>query len=275
MIHTIRIPKDFDSIATKRFREKRKREFNAAKSHFGDPLKSRTFIFECYKDANIKRALVRLFNGKCAYCDSNVTHITSGDVEHFRPKSMYWWLASDWHNLLFACEKCNRSAKKDCFPLLNDEPYCTFGNEAAFSKEESDLRLLLNPCKENPEEYFEYDERMAVIAPKLTSAGKQRLMANTSIEVYKLQRVELVEERQKVLILLLAQIEYTRKAILAYNQVYSYSKNVRKEYEERMKKEIIALLEYNRPKRQYLGMVRQILRKFFQENNLPLPSSLA
>jgi hypothetical protein len=31
--------------------------------------------------------------GKCGYCEGKAAHVAHGDVEHFRPKSVYWWLA--------------------------------------------------------------------------------------------------------------------------------------------------------------------------------------
>lgn len=65
---------------------------------------------------------------KCCYCEAQVPE-GYNDVEHYRPKGRavrlpgstdvhgYWWLAFTWQNLLFACPGCNRSRKKDQFPL--------------------------------------------------------------------------------------------------------------------------------------------------------------
>ena len=36
--------------------------------------------------------------GKCAYCESTTSTVAYGDVEHFRPKSVYWWLAYCYDN---------------------------------------------------------------------------------------------------------------------------------------------------------------------------------
>ena len=41
-------------------------------------------------------------------------------VEHFRPKSSYWWLTWTWDNLLFACQWCNTKHKRSQFPLRDD-----------------------------------------------------------------------------------------------------------------------------------------------------------
>src|SRR5215213_1418661 len=72
--------------------------------------------------------LQKVFKGKCAYCDSQITVTSFGDAEHFRPKGRvtikkngkeeivmvngephpgYYWLAYDWRNLFPACQRCN------------------------------------------------------------------------------------------------------------------------------------------------------------------------
>ncbi|MBI1786101.1 MAG: hypothetical protein HYR60_00930, partial [Acidobacteria bacterium] len=43
--------------------------------------------------------------------------VAHGDVEHFRPKSVYWWLAYCYDNHLYACQICNQVFKKDRFPV--------------------------------------------------------------------------------------------------------------------------------------------------------------
>ncbi|HKV10440.1 MAG TPA: hypothetical protein VJ725_20025 [Thermoanaerobaculia bacterium] len=55
--------------------------------------------------------------GKCAYCEAPTTTVAHGDVEHFRPKSRYWWLAYCYDNYLFSCQICNQQYKKDEFPM--------------------------------------------------------------------------------------------------------------------------------------------------------------
>ena len=55
--------------------------------------------------------------GKCAYCESPTDTVAHGDVEHFRPKSKYWWLAYCYDNYLYACQICNQVHKGDEFPI--------------------------------------------------------------------------------------------------------------------------------------------------------------
>jgi uncharacterized protein (TIGR02646 family) len=77
-----------------------------------------------YRHHDIKKGLVEMFHGKCAYCESKITIITYGNIEHFRPKSIYEDLTFNWTNLLLACDICNDTAhKSNHFPLdANNEP---------------------------------------------------------------------------------------------------------------------------------------------------------
>ena len=59
--------------------------------------------------------------GKCAYCESATAVVAHGDIEHFRPKSKYWWLAYTYFNYCFCCQICNQSFKSDHFPIFGNE----------------------------------------------------------------------------------------------------------------------------------------------------------
>ena len=47
--------------------------------------------------------------------------VAYGDVEHFRPKSKYWWLAYCYENYLYSCQMCNQRYKKAEFPIFGPE----------------------------------------------------------------------------------------------------------------------------------------------------------
>jgi hypothetical protein len=65
----------------------------------------------------VKDALFTMQHRKCCYCEKREEQPKYRDVEHYRPKALYWWLAWTWENLLFACVDCNREYKRDRFPL--------------------------------------------------------------------------------------------------------------------------------------------------------------
>jgi hypothetical protein len=64
-----------------------------------------------------KAALKKDTGGKCAYCEAPTDVVAFGDVEHFRPKSKYWWLAFCFDNYLYSCQICNQAHKQDRFPI--------------------------------------------------------------------------------------------------------------------------------------------------------------
>ncbi|WP_439598920.1 HNH endonuclease [Falsiroseomonas sp.] len=73
-----------------------------------------------FKSSAWKAAKTRLKRdsfGKCAYCDAPTSIVAHGDVEHFRPKDSYWWLAHSYDNFVFACQICNQSHKGNKFPI--------------------------------------------------------------------------------------------------------------------------------------------------------------
>jgi uncharacterized protein (TIGR02646 family) len=93
-----------------------------------------------YRHAKVKEALVRMLHGKCAYCESKITHVVYGHIEHYRPKSRFPDLTFEWMNLLLACGICNGSEYKgDRFP------------------EAEDNGPLVNPCEDDPAEHFRFD----------------------------------------------------------------------------------------------------------------------
>jgi uncharacterized protein (TIGR02646 family) len=65
----------------------------------------RLFASDRWKAA--KPQLQKETSGKCAFCETPTAAVYYGDVEHFRPKADYWWLAYCYDNYLFSCRVCN------------------------------------------------------------------------------------------------------------------------------------------------------------------------
>jgi hypothetical protein len=77
-------------------------------------LASGDFKAQYWKPA--KEALKAESHEKCAYCELAASANAYGDVEHYRPKKRYWWLAYCYDNYLYACQLCNQAYKGDNFP---------------------------------------------------------------------------------------------------------------------------------------------------------------
>jgi uncharacterized protein (TIGR02646 family) len=259
--------------------------------------------YSVYSDKAIRNKLAKMFCGKCAYCESRIVTIYSGDIEHFRPKGGYrnsnslplvkpgyYWLASDWNNLLFACPFCNQThthkileggtiqeivmGKLNQFPLLNETNRLGRAHgriffsdkdtyQEAFNREEAD-RLLLNPCTDAVEDYFDYNEE-GVISPKMSLRGIDLEKAKCSIEVYALQRIELVQAREAKVIKIKAQIKRVEQAMKNLDDHYEESEEKKIWFEGILRNEMKELKKYMLPKREYTGLARQIINQYFYE----------
>lgn len=60
-----------------------------------------------YKHPDNKKTLKEASHDKCMYCESKISHVCYGDVEHIKPKSKYPSLEYEWSNLGLVCSKCN------------------------------------------------------------------------------------------------------------------------------------------------------------------------
>lgn len=163
-----------------------------------------------YAQPEVRAALERLFGDKCAYCEQKVE---SCDVDHFRPKGRvaeredhpgYFWLTYEWRNLYPACQHCNQrrrdrprwgdpgalpaGGKADQFPLM-DESTRAMGPEHDLDRER---RLLIDPCIDDPEEYFGYDPFGRILSLKDPQGSK-------TIEVFHLSRRRLNDSRREVI----------------------------------------------------------------------------
>jgi uncharacterized protein (TIGR02646 family) len=251
-----------------------------------DDLKA--FRFSAYSDRTVKDALIELFRGKCAYCESLFLHVYSGDVEHFRPKGAisgvntekpgYYWLAANWENLLLSCRNCNQKlkhltygesvkktmGKMNQFPLSDETKRARFHVDAIFLEDK--VRLIINPCTENPEKYFKYHVRTGVIKAKSTSK-KKKVMANTSIDVYVLQRVPLVQARERKSIEIKAQMQRIKESLKNVSKHIDSNDNAIKLYYNRiLRKELKKLNGFLSPNAEYLGLARQMIFEFLKKN---------
>jgi uncharacterized protein (TIGR02646 family) len=248
-----------------------KTETDKAIQHYSGEY-TKSFDFSAYSDPELKKALKMDFKDKCAYCESYYGAVYDGDIEHFRPKGKvaekspqtpgYYWLANDWTNLLLSCQHCNQRrnheiqiennisivslGKLDQFPLKDESKRV---NHHAGNIEEEE-RLLINPCIDNPIEYFEYDEIEGVIKP--IGDENKRIMSQKSIEIYALQQTLLVQNRKRVLLRLREQIIRTRRAMNT------------NDFDNQIK----LLNDFALPQSEYAGMCRFFIVKFLKDVKL-------
>lgn len=170
------------------------REKDLAIEHFEVYNNQIAFEFKAYSRTYVKEALKELFNKKCAYCESYLTHIEHPHIEHWRPKGKvtedithrgYYWLAADWGNLFLACGVCNSSYKLNKFPLKDGSEYARLSSEDIHILERP---LLVNPCNDNPEQHLDFTCKGEIIG--VTHEGEK------SIEVYGLDREDLTYRRK-------------------------------------------------------------------------------
>jgi len=170
----------------------------AVKDAFDKNIKEKKYIDKKsrYKDASyktVRKKLNNIYNNKCIYCERSFDDIDT-HIEHYRPKSIYYWLSYSWDNLFLACAECNRP-KANKFEL--DGLKINYKNERF-----NDIHNLgdnydiiekpktINPEKENIYQYLEFNNKGEVFS--------KNNRVNYSIKLCKLNRNELIKNRVKV-----------------------------------------------------------------------------
>lgn len=121
-----------------------------------------------YKHPDNKLALQLSSHDKCMYCESRISHVYFGDVEHIRPKAAdkFPELEFEWSNHGYCCARCNNE-KRDQFD--NDCP-------------------LIDPYSDDPNIHL-----IAFGSVLMHKAGSER--GALTISTIGLNRPELIEQR--------------------------------------------------------------------------------
>ena len=172
---------------------------------------SRRFDFDrsLYAAKSVKNALLKAQHDKCCFCESKVTHVAYGDVEHYRPKAGcrqapgeplgrpgYYWLAYEWSNLMFCCQICNQRFKGNLFPLA-DPARRAHSHHDDLSTEQA---IFLHPGIDDPAEFLDFREEYLFAID-----GNPR--GETTIEALGLNREPLAKVRRDHLALLRALVD--------------------------------------------------------------------
>ena len=236
-----------------------------------------TFEFKVYSHDLLREALNKAYGYKCAYCETYYGASQPVAVEHYRPKGAfvegkvrvkpgYYWLAASWPNLLPSCTDCNSPRRQEMeagrkvvrgkgnfFPL---EP----GSKRARSPggEAREKPLLLHPEIDEPEMHLEFltaHDRVGIVRPALLQ-GQPSAKALASIDVYALDRPQLVAVRSTHASRLLAHIRNT-KLIESLYRAQPGDAKLKAAYEANMDDLLKLFLS---PQNAYAAMARQIAR---------------
>ncbi len=184
--------------------------------------------FTRYREHDVKQALRRLFNGKCAYCEKQLEKGIA-EVEHYRPKAEiegsdhpgYWWLALKWSNLLPTCPGCNKGLKQhivtadmtveEVEALQATPPSTLMGKATQFpvgaqrlgavnDDHFSEQPQLIDPTRTDPapELFWRHEADYSVVEPAVNPAGPS-VLGRTTIHCVALNRIDLVQSRTVIL----------------------------------------------------------------------------
>ncbi len=118
--------------------------FVHAAAQLTDPALRSTFPSH-WRESDVRGCVRAACGAACAYCGDLIGR-TGEDVEHFRPKAGYWFLAYVYQNYLASCRQCNSSRKGSKFDL-------EMGQLPASSSDtlRAEKRLLLDPAADRVE----------------------------------------------------------------------------------------------------------------------------
>ena len=170
--------------------------YEASKDDYENGTKKFEFKRNIYGHTTVRDVLKKAQNGKCCFCEGKFDAFAAADVEHYRPKGAvrqdeksravlpgYFWLAYSWENLYLCCQVCNRSNKRNFFPL--NDPAKRARSHADNLAEEKPL--ILDPGGlDDPRQHIKFHKELAV---GLTEVGRN------TIQLIGLNRAALVEER--------------------------------------------------------------------------------
>lgn len=145
-----------------------------------------------YKLEDIRNSLKSIYNHKCAFCENKVERY---DIEHYRPKKTYHWLAYSWDNLLMACPTCN-GFKSFNFEIIGTIAHFSKGdlkniNSLSSAYDKIEKPKMINPEVIDPSDFIQFN--------KNGNIESSDIRFEYTIETCKIDRVYLNDERRKIL----------------------------------------------------------------------------
>ena len=155
-----------------------------------------------YKQSDIKEKLKNIYSDKCAFCEQEIKECKdnnleecSSTVEHYRPKSKYYWLAYSWDNLLWCCHRCNQN-KDNSFDIENS--LGTF-DKTTFLKKIHNTSQIYNRIEKPLMVHPEFDDVVNKLEFNNGVITSEDIRVKYTIETCGLDRDDLNEKRQTII----------------------------------------------------------------------------
>jgi hypothetical protein len=136
-------------------------------------------------------------------------------------------------------------------------------NDRAALEKEENYRLLVDPCRDNPADYFEYIEEhpdSGAIKAKEGLQGFEAKKAQESIRVFALHRIDLFKARSRHLDIIYEIIDSIKYAVNQFNK--AANRTERKEHEDFIKRKCDVLINYADEDKEFSALSNQVIRKF-------------
>ncbi|GAA4899690.1 hypothetical protein GCM10025789_17450 [Tessaracoccus lubricantis] len=234
--------------------------------------------YKAYRAKDVRPALTEAFFGKCAYCETYYASTQQMAIEHYRPKGAvkidgalvppgYYWLASEWTNLLPSCTDCNSArgqelpgsvertvGKANAFPLASEA-----SRAKAPGEEHHEKRLVLHPYLDFPERHLTFTWGTGTIEDGWISPRRRSRKGAATIEVCGLQRRGLRRARRERLDLLQAHL---RSALDAQRNVQRHPDD--DELVQQLTQRIADIRQFTNDEAPYAAMCREVVDDFFE-----------
>lgn len=135
----------------------------------------------------------------CPYCEQKISESNS-HIEHIEPKGKFPSKFDKYENLIISC---------------NSKNHCGHYKDSPNNKLEFDSEKFINPTKEDPSSYFDYDIKTGEIVGK-NKASLVKVEYTTQLLNLNGNR-ELLEARKKIFIVLSSDIQSSRLFIDFYH----------------------------------------------------------
>lgn len=180
-------------------------------------------------------------NSRCAICEKELNDVNSTDIEHYRPKTHYWWLAYNPANYYLTCAECNRICKNKSFPLYSGQIAVTYNSRKQIEDEEP---LLINPLKDDPNTFFmlafvihrNSNKGIMQVLPRKNLREPYKTKAEKTIEIYNLDLQRSATESEKSRFRLLHRF---------YNDLHEIAYARKHLSKEKFREELKTRLHYN------------------------------